>query len=126
MSSRHLIPTRSSLPTLPWTLHPAPCNKQVLIKTSTALYELVRPATKYRKSHANLAEMLELARGVYTALSPEAGGSMSASMDEVVAKLARQKVCGKVWGQSVEPCVGIMRGAQGVESAFVCWHAPGP
>lgn len=103
--SRHLFPTCSSLPTLPWTLHPAPSNIQVLIKTSTALYELVRPATKYRKSHANLAEMLELARGVYTALSPEAGGSMSASMDEVVAKLARQKVWDSV-GHSVEPCVG--------------------
>jgi hypothetical protein len=34
---------------------------------------------------------------VYLALSPEAGGSLTASLEEVVAKLARAKVREESW-----------------------------
>ena len=71
---------------------PSPPPPQVQIKTSLALYELSRPAQKYRKAYADLLEQLEISRVVYSALSPEAGGNMAASLDEVVAKMARAKV----------------------------------
>ena len=75
-----LIPVQSSL------------SSQVQIKTSLALYELSRPVQKYRKSYSDLLEQLEISRAVYSTLSPEAGGSITATLDDVVAKMARTKV----------------------------------
>ena len=73
---------------------------QVQIKTSLALYELSRPAQKYRKAFADLLEQLEISKVVYSSLCTEAGGSMTASLDEVVAKMARAKVTeGEVEGR---------------------------
>jgi hypothetical protein len=100
-------------PPVPYVQCPS-LSSQVQIKTSLALYELSRPAQKYRKSFNDLQEQLEISRVVYGALSPEAGGSVTASLDEVVAKMARAKVgrsvthCAKV-GRSVTHCAKVGR-----------------
>jgi hypothetical protein len=65
---------------------------QVQIKTSLALYEVSRPAQRYRKVFSDLQEQLEISRVVYNALNPDQGGTITSTLDEVVAKMARVKV----------------------------------
>ncbi|GAX75038.1 hypothetical protein CEUSTIGMA_g2482.t1 [Chlamydomonas eustigma] len=71
----------------------------VQIKTSLALYELSRPAQRYRKAFSDLQEQLEISGVVYSALSSDQGGAITATLDEVVAKMARAKV-GRGYGST--------------------------
>ncbi|KAF5833085.1 hypothetical protein DUNSADRAFT_10703, partial [Dunaliella salina] len=65
---------------------------QVVLKTASALYECVRPSASYRKLFSQLEEQLDICHQVYLALCPDVGGSLKASYEDVVAKLARTKV----------------------------------
>ncbi len=79
-------------PVKEWKVLYTSSGTQVQIKTHLGLYELSRPAQKYRKTFADLQEQLEIAHAVYNSLCSDNGGSATASMDEVVAKMARTKV----------------------------------
>jgi Cytosine specific DNA methyltransferase replication foci domain len=65
---------------------------QVRVKTAAAEYACVRAAPGYKASFVHLAEQADIAFEVFQALSPSHGGSPQASLDEVVARLARSKV----------------------------------
>lgn len=62
------------------------------MRTPRAKYLCTRPAASYRKLQADLEGRAALCFEVYEALTPAAGGSATASMDEVVAHLVRAKV----------------------------------
>ena len=65
---------------------------QLVLRSPHALYELLKPRQTYRKLHCELEEQSALAGHIFTALHPEAGGKMNITLDEMVAKLARNKV----------------------------------
>jgi hypothetical protein len=66
---------------------------QVMLRTNNGLYECIKAGAAYRKLFSLLEEQLEITTTVYQALCPSApGGSMTASLDEVVARMARNKV----------------------------------
>uniref|UniRef100_A0A383WCP9 Cytosine-specific methyltransferase n=1 Tax=Tetradesmus obliquus TaxID=3088 RepID=A0A383WCP9_TETOB len=62
---------------------------EVVAVTAKASYVLSKPSQAYRKVFAVLEEQAGLAGYVMQAINPEMGGSASASLDAVVAKLAR-------------------------------------
>ncbi|PSC75867.1 DNA (cytosine-5)-methyltransferase 1-like [Micractinium conductrix] len=66
---------------------------QVIAATVEGQYLLTRPAASYKKVFEPLAEKAAIAFEVHTALSPQLGGSAFASLEEVVARLARAKAC---------------------------------
>ncbi|KAF8055388.1 MET1B [Scenedesmus sp. PABB004] len=59
--------------------------------TGLGSYKLSKPAQPYRKFFASLTEQTTLAWHVVQAVDPDLGGSAAASLDAVVAKLARAK-----------------------------------
>ena len=60
-------------------------------------FAAARPAPAYRREHAHLADVCEVAAEVVRALDPARGGSPDATWDDVVARLARGKA-GKAFG----------------------------
>ncbi|MEW5318123.1 MAG: hypothetical protein WDW38_009370 [Sanguina aurantia] len=74
---------------------------QVQLKTASGVYTLSRPSPAFRKLFAALEEQLALCSHVYQALCPEVGGSLTITLDEMIAKLARSKV-GKQYGSARE------------------------
>lgn len=66
---------------------------QVIASTKEGQYLLTKPATAYKKVYAPLAEKAAIAFEIHNALSPQLGGSAFASLEEIVARLARAKVC---------------------------------
>ena len=84
------------LPACPPRRSPCLCHvarPQVMLRTNNGLYECTKAGAAYRKLFSSLEEQLEITTTVYHALCPAApGGSMTASLDEVVARMARSKV----------------------------------
>lgn len=74
---------------------------QVVLTTEAATYTLLKPAAAYKKTFAHLAEQADIAYEVHHALSPQLGGSAFATLEEVVARLARSKAC-KSYGSARE------------------------
>eukprot|EP00955_Chlamydomonas_euryale_P098086 365123-Chlamydomonas_euryale.AAC.26 len=81
-------------PVKDWKVAYSATGTTVQVKTNLALYELVKPGPRYRKAFADFQEQLEIVKTVYSALCPEVGGQITTSLDEVVAKMARNKVGG--------------------------------
>lgn len=65
---------------------------QVVVQTPKARYACLKPAAAYRAVFGHLMEQADIAWQVCQALSPPLGGSPEATLDQVVAKLARTKV----------------------------------
>lgn len=64
----------------------------VCFHTDSATYTcLRRPATAFKKLFSHFLESVDITNEVYQALCPACGGSPAASLEEVVAKLARAK-----------------------------------
>jgi hypothetical protein len=64
----------------------------VVVTTAAASYTLIRPSTAYRKHFEHLAGQAALTMEVHRVLSPAHGGTTAATLEEVVARLARTKV----------------------------------
>jgi hypothetical protein len=64
----------------------------VVLATGAATYVAGRPAAAYKKHFAHLSEQADLAHEVHRALTPQHGGSAFATLEEVVARLARGRV----------------------------------
>jgi DNA (cytosine-5)-methyltransferase 1 len=64
----------------------------VVVATAAATYTLSRPSAVYRKHFGHLAEQAALVLEVHHALSPAHGGTTAATLEEVIARLARTKV----------------------------------
>eukprot|EP00798_Chlamydomonas_sp_ICE-L_P026224 gene26224-11958_t len=82
-----------------WKIQYSSAGAQMTLKTALGLYDLVKPSTSYRKVFTQLDEQVSISSQIYLALCPDVGGCMTASYDEVVAKLARSKV-GKTYGST--------------------------
>lgn len=63
----------------------------VSLHTDAATYITVRPAASYKKVFSNLSGQADITFEVVQALMPQHGGNMQASLEEVIARLARTK-----------------------------------
>lgn len=63
----------------------------VQLTTIAATYSLLRPATSYKKHFSNLSGQAEIFYEIHQALDSHGGGSAFATLEEVIARLARSK-----------------------------------
>ena len=63
----------------------------VSLHTDAATYITVRPNASYKKLFSNLSGQADITFEVVQALMPQHGGNMQASLEEVIARLARTK-----------------------------------
>ena len=63
----------------------------VRLHSDAATYVALRPASSYKKVFANLAGQADITVEVVQAVTPHFGGNAQASLEEVVARLARSK-----------------------------------
>ena len=64
----------------------------ILLFTDICDYICMRPSSVYKKLFMHLSEQADMTYEVYQALNPSSGGSLGASFEEVVARLARSKI----------------------------------
>lgn len=63
----------------------------IMLKTDLASYVVTKPANNFKRLYQNLSGQAEILYEVCSALSPHKGGSSNATLEEVVAHLARSK-----------------------------------
>jgi len=63
----------------------------VVVTTDAGSYTVLKPSVAYKKVFSNLAGQSDIFYEVFQALSPQHGGSAFATLEEVVARLARAK-----------------------------------
>jgi DNA (cytosine-5)-methyltransferase 1 len=63
----------------------------VSLHTDAATYITVRPAASYKKVFSNLSGQADITFEVVQALMPQLGGNVQASLEEIIARLARTK-----------------------------------
>ena len=85
----------------------------ITIQTAKAMYTVMRPAQGYKKWFDHLSGQVSIASDVFAAIS-SSDDVQNIHMDNIIAHLARSKVCAKEYGSSRE---GLL-----VNGAFVLEH----